>query len=251
VEKWSHVSWKRVAFALLIVFGSLGVIVGIDAVLEQQLAPWLAARDLCRDNPHLNLLPIARQDKSQARLSDERFGFNGFSFQTPSKKFDFKRNGKGISVLTFEDGGTIIVFNPVQDFDPLKLMRSDARLARTLGPEVIRSNYALMAAEMAATSDQVKWWRTPGQNARSSTLLAMKNLVVLHLAPIYSIASDEMHGFQFGNPAIAPYTVELDLFDRNDRRYQIIINGRGGHSPVLTQPEINAMVASFRPIPHS
>jgi hypothetical protein len=251
VEKWSHVSWKRVAFALLIVFGSLGVIVEIDTVLEYQLAPWLTARDLCRDNPHLNLLPIAIQDKSRARLSDERVEFSGFSFQTPSKEFDFKRIGKGISVLTFEDGGTIIDFSPVQDFDPLKLMRSDARLARTLGPEVMRSNYALMAAEVAATSDQVKWWRTPRQNARSSVLLARKDLVVLDLAPIYSIASDAMHGFQLGNPAVSPYKVELDLFDQNDRRYQIMISGKDGQPPVLTQPEINAMVASFRPIPHS
>jgi hypothetical protein len=54
-----------------------------------------------------------------------------------------------------------------------------------------------------------------------------------------------------GNPAIAPYSVELDLFDRNDRRYKIIIIGKDKKRPVLTQADINAMVASFRPIPHS
>ena len=68
---------------------------------------------------------------------------------------------------------------------------------------------------------------------------------------IYRIDADELHGFQFGNPASAPYGIELQLFDRNDRRYDIVISRRSQNTPFLTQPEVNAIVASIRPIPHS
>jgi hypothetical protein len=108
-----------------------------------------------------------------------------------------------------------------------------------------------MAAELGATPSQVKWWATRTANVRSLVLLNLKSMEMNDTNAIYQLTAEEMHGFQLGNPAIAPYRVELDLFDRNDRRYQIIINGKDEQRPVLTQAEINAMVASFRPIPHS
>jgi hypothetical protein len=60
-----------------------------------------------------------------------------------------------------------------------------------------------------------------------------------------------MHGFQIGDPALSPYKVVLDLYDRSDRRYQILIVGKDLTHQVITQAEINGMVASLRPIPHS
>jgi hypothetical protein len=108
-----------------------------------------------------------------------------------------------------------------------------------------------MAAELAATPAQVKWWSTRTTNARSLVLLNLKAMQILDSKAIYLQSSEEMHGFQFGNPAVPPYKVELDLYDRNDRRYKILILTKGQTHQVLTQGEINAMVGSLRPIPHS
>jgi hypothetical protein len=109
-----------------------------------------------------------------------------------------------------------------------------------------------MAAELAATPSQVKWWSTRTTKARSLILLNLKSMEVLETTNrIYLQTSEEMHGFQIGDPALSPYKVELDLYDRSDRRYRILIAGKDLTHQVMTQAEINGMVASLRPIPHS
>jgi len=55
-----------------------------------------------------------------------------------------------------------------------------------------------------------------------------------------------MRGFQYGDPMVAPYNVNLDLFDGSDWHYRLSIVGQNDHRPVITQAQINGLVASFR-----
>jgi len=48
---------------------------------------------------------------------------------------------------------------------------------------------------------------------------------------------------------VEPHRVTLDIFDVNNRRYQLVI--ASSNRQLITQADINAIVASFRPIPHS
>jgi hypothetical protein len=70
----------------------------------------------------------------------------------------------------------------------------------------------------------------------------------LTIRPIYTIASGEFSGFQFGDPNIPPYDTRIDLFDAANRHPAFDISGLEGHGQVVTQEEINAMVASIRPV---
>jgi len=103
---------------------------------------------------------------------------------------------------------------------------------------------------MAETSDNVKWWKTRRQNAKDSTLLTVKGLMLIDGSPhFYVMEYGKICAVQQGNPSIAPYTVDLDLFDETDRHYQIRLGHRAG-GDALTQPDINALIASLKPVSH-
>jgi hypothetical protein len=101
---------------------------------------------------------------------------------------------------------------------------------------------------MAATPDRVKWWKAPSQNATDLFLLSQKMFARFGCQGTPDrIASSEVRGFQFGDPAVAPYCVKLDLFDAAGHHYAMTITS-GARGPVIKQAEVNAMVASLRQI---
>jgi hypothetical protein len=133
---------------------------------------------------------------------------------------------------------------------------SDKRAERLVSQETIRSRLKLMQAVMWATPNQAKWWRLRSiENQRVEFLLLAKFSVLTSitsrhaftLGPIYTISSGGFHGFQIGSPDVPPYEAHLDLFDAADRHFAFDISGPEGHGLVLTQPEINALVAALRP----
>ena len=140
----------------------------------------------------------------------------------------------------------------------LASVHSDNNAEKLLGREMLHSQFTLMQAAMLVTPEQVKWWRfRSSQNERASLLLVLKFVALtesspvhtLTICPVYTIASGEFRGFQLGNPDVPPYDARIDLFDGADRHLAFDIWGVEGHGQVLTQEEINAMVASIRPVP--
>jgi hypothetical protein len=139
-----------------------------------------------------------------------------------------------------------VIFGPVQSDDDAK---------KLLGPELLHSKYKLLQAAMSATPEQVKWWRfRSSQNQRAALLLLLKFVALteftpmhsLAIRPIYTIASGEFRGYEFGDPAKPPYDTHVDLYGGATRHIAFDISGVDGHGQVLTQEEINAMVASIR-----
>jgi hypothetical protein len=100
---------------------------------------------------------------------------------------------------------------------------------------------------LKATPEQVKWWKTRGQNAKDLRLLVMKMMILVpgHGA-LYALSFGSMCGIQQRSPSAAPYQVNVDLFDEAGRHYDIWIISNP-KTPSITQPEINAIVASIRP----
>jgi hypothetical protein len=120
-----------------------------------------------------------------------------------------------------------------------------------MGSRALSSNCDFMAAELAATPDQVKWWKPRTENTQNMILLTLKSMEMHDFREIYTLEFGEMRGFQFGDPAVPPYKVWLDLYDVNNRRYQIWMVAHIPSQPFLSQAEINGIVASLHPIPHS
>lgn len=95
------------------------------------------------------------------------------------------------------------------------------------------------------------------QNKRAALLLFLKFVALTeyspvraltsHPRPIYTVAFGRFRGFQLGSPDTPPYDAHIDLFDGGDLHLSFDIDGLEGHGQVLTQQDINAMVASVRP----
>jgi len=247
--RWWHVRWKRPLRVLAILFGGCLAVVVAGALVIYQLAPWLQARDLNNSEPRINQAPTLLPDSTLALLDGTRLEFQGLVFQTPWKEIFRKSEFENISSASFMNGASLMFWDHSEELGAAKWMRSDARLARALGVEAFQSNYALIAAAMNTTADQVKWWKLPSQNARARSLLFVKLSAMHDLGPVYAVNFGEMRGFQEGDPAVAPYKVDLTLFDPHDRQYEIVVSSSEGHGPVVTQAQINAMIASMRPIP--
>ena len=246
MQKWWHVSWKRLGIVLLTLFAALGVLAGAGTLTFYQLTPWMTAQALSRDYPYLNLVPISLPDKSLATLNGTRMDCDRYSFQAPWKDAVRDNYRTGTSCAAFSSGGIIDILS-LDIIDLAKLLRSDPRAARVLGRETIASNYALTATEVSTTPDQVKWWRTRGQNARSYALFVWKSNALHGQGPLYAVSFGKLHGFQEGNPSVPPYRVELNVFDAADRHYEISISTDKDSGKNLSQAEINAIIASFEP----
>jgi hypothetical protein len=205
---------------------------------------------MLRGDPELAQLPAPLHDQGLATLSADPFVFFGLTVYTPWGRFGTIRSAPGIAIIPFPDRRLeMILYKPQADtFE--KAMWDSAAQARPAIKSGI-SGYQLMAAEMAATPDQLKWWKGPSRNEASSFLLEMKQLNLGDMRAIYTIGAGEFRGFQEGNPANPPYRVRLDLFDSADYHYQIIISAKGGSGPTFSQAEVNAIVASVKPLPHN
>jgi len=226
-----------------------------DATMN--LIAWHFIKETCQGHPSLNVIPTSLPDKSVALLNGLQVKHFEYSLQIPWHDAQAKEEGKSVALWQLNGGAALMLFNPLLENNNVKLMRGATdedtkKITRILGAHALSSNYDFMAAELAAAPSQVKWWSTLTMKARSLTLLNLKSMEVLEsITRIYPQSSGEMHGFQMGDPALPPYKVELYLYDRNDRRYQIWIVGKELTHQVITQAEINGMVASLRPIPHS
>jgi hypothetical protein len=178
-----------------------------------------------------------------------------FSFSVPWSEIEMEKDSKAVSLLRFKNGPSLIVFNPSSELNAVGAVRGqnseqNRTAQRLLGAETLSSNYDFMAAELAMTPDQNKWWDRTA-SARCMVLLGMKAATIGGSKVIHRISNNELRGFQFGDQFVAPDRVTLNLFDVNNRRYELVISDKSDPQRHLEQADINAIIASLRPIPHS
>jgi hypothetical protein len=149
------------------------------------------------------------------------------------------------------------MFDPSTAFSRVRALQGKGRTQREakairnlFGSHALSSNYDLMAAELATPAES-SWWDSLLEGKRRTILLTLKSVEMNDSNAVYGISANELHGFQFGNPAVTPFEVSLVLFDRNDRRYDIWFHRKEKNAPFVTQAEVNGIVASIRPILHS
>ncbi len=250
-NRW-HVSWKRVGIVLASAFCALWLL----GFVANYFVIWYLARETFGNDPALSVVPVEVPDKTLAKLAGPRLEQFEYSFQVPWTGPDTGKTLRMVRLMSIKNGMSLMALNPATELNAVKAMKGEnqeqtSAVLRLFGPRALSSNCDLLAAELAATPDQVRWWKPPTENTRNLILLNLKSMEISGSNLIYNISFGEMRGFQFGNPGISPFRVRLDLYDVNNRRYEIWIVGGHPKGPVLSQAEVNAMVASLRPIPHS
>ncbi|MDR3792385.1 MAG: hypothetical protein P4L03_03300 [Terracidiphilus sp.] len=253
MERKSKMKWLRRGLAITL-FVLLAVFLAHD--LTMHVLAWRFIQETAKDSPHLNVVPTPLPDNRNAPLSGMTISAYEYSLKVPWSDLDVQKKGKSVSWLRFKSGAAVTLSNPANETDFARTMRGNNEAEkreseRLFGARALSSSYDLMAAELSATPSQVKWWSTRATKARYLVLLSMKSMEIIDTQVIYWQGSSEMRGFQLGSPVQAPYRVELDLFDRNGRRYKILIASADRTHAVMTQAEVNSIVASLVPIPHS
>jgi hypothetical protein len=240
-----------------IVACTLACLLGASLTLYEasSLRAWYVARQLGRHYPNLSLTPIPLPDSRVAELGGARIERLGISMQSPWKVIESEKqaNFPGLMALNFAEG-QVAIFHHSHSLDkPVKhrVPSIERRIiTRVLGGKWFKSRYDLLASEVYATPSQARWWGTRSSNVRNTLLLTMKlGYVGSQPTVVYSIHIGSLRGFQVGNPAVRPFDVRLALFDQRDRRYDFLFSGRDRDHPVLSQAQINAFVASIRPLP--
>ncbi|UWZ82980.1 hypothetical protein [Occallatibacter riparius] len=241
-HSWWKLRWTRV-------FTALCVIVPFPVLLAWYLQPWYSARQIGSHMLALHVEPARLHDTDRSPVDPERLRAFEYSFQSPWGKVDTRKDLKHATIFLWNDGPILTAFEPVSKSDSAQTIDPKRVSVHDLGLIFVNHGYNSLAAELNATPEQIHWWDRSG-SARLGYLLAMKELNLQRGSVTYKIENEELRGFQFSDHAIAPFQVTLELFDVNGRRYELTITSPPD-SRKVTQADINALVASFRPIPHS
>jgi hypothetical protein len=250
VYSWD-VSWKRVGKMLLSIFLGGWLLIAAAAGVAYQLDPWLAARRMRKLEPTIDLIPTAVPDTRVANLSGQQVDAFGFSIQLPWEHLDQVR--VRASFLTVSGGGGLVVFEDPSN--PVSSVRTAIELAKyvpNISADTRHSICDLQQIAMEATTDQVKWWKTPRQNEKARELLLLKAvtepLALGTEGKLYTMRSGVLCGFQKGDPQTSPFSTRIELADPAGKSYRFSFYSHNGQ-PAFTQAELNAIVASIRPVP--
>lgn len=259
--QWWQVRWglagrviARFAVVSGKIIGVLGLVAATVLVPIYLIEPWLTARQLGKF-PRLNMTPETLSTQDIARSPAVHFDCYGFSLLLPREEVRNPVGGDCQLGVPLRSGGWLRVTDTSRDSMFFTLAKNDPRSKKLLGQSLLQSTYSLEQAAMSATPQQIKWWgfRFSG-NERVEYLLGLRLVALLEPvslhpgeAPVYTIAFGEFRGFQIGSPSIAPYNVHLDLFDQANRYFACDTGAPEGHGPLLTQEEINSIVASIQP----
>jgi hypothetical protein len=261
--KWWHARWRltgrkipRFAIASTKIVGLLCLIAVVIGGVLYLVQPWLFSQHLGKNDPQLRTTPASLPSTAQAALSNSSIGRGGIKFLLPNEATVSTTKFQQTTLVRFPNGMLEFV-GPLRDDDSIvfRSVHSNNDAEKLLGQELLHSQLKLLQAAMLATPEQVKWWRFRSrQNKKVEILLLLKFVAFtqyypmhsLTVRPVYAIASGEFRGFQFGDPNKSPYDTHVDLFDGANHHLALNISGFQGHGQVITQEELNAMVASIR-----
>jgi hypothetical protein len=246
---WREVKLHRVVLLFILIVGGIFVLRQAVGFANWFIQPYLIAGKFGMDKPFLERVPAPLNDTSIATLTGMSIQRYGCSFQVPWDSIEKQYSSDYVAVLRFSGGASLMLTSPDDPVLPFaeiakKGPQEHAAMAALFGENAIRSDYDLVRAALYARPSDVRWWNSRSAHVRIFELMGQKGILLLTNSPTaHPLATASVRGFQFD--AMDRGGVRLLLFDTKDRRYEIDLFDNG----TLTQPQINAIVASFQPRP--
>jgi hypothetical protein len=246
---WREVQLHRVALLFVIVVGGLWALAAAASFVVWFVSPYVILRQFSRGEPFLANAPSPLNDTSVATLTGLRIEKYGCSFQLPWDTLEKQYGSGSVTFLDFRGGAGLMLIGPddgVQTFADMakKGPEQHAAFAALVGEDAIRSNYDLDRAALYARPSDVRWWNSRHAHIQLFELMIQKEVLLMSSFPAaHPLAAGSVRGFQFDGKDGRAF--RLLLVDAQDRRYELDLRSNGA----LTQPQINAIVASFRPRP--
>jgi hypothetical protein len=208
-----------------------------------------------QNDPRLALIPQPLKDYTASLQEGMSFSQFGYEFQVPWKDLDRVRNLKSLTMISFKSGKTVVLYDPKETLDRLKVMRDAATqegkdLRVLFGSEVPASNYQLLNTILSTTPHHVSLLSPSNDLVRNSILLTFKRSELVNEPTcVYSIETQNLRGFQKGDPLRDEKATILDLFNERDQDLELWVATQKGASATVTQADINRIVQTLHPIP--
>jgi len=241
----------------------LPAIIAIAAILayacffgRATLFVWTVKHETAHDR-QVAVIPSPLPDSSISTVPGTAVDLFGYQFevpwQGPATVGDSPDHGAA-RVVQPSGQRSIFFFNPVNDRGLVKTLRaqltargSDPSAANAyLGAE---SDYDLERSILYATPNQLSLMFPDRREVfAAARLMIKKDTERSPGAGLYSFKIGDLRGFQFGDPGRAN-SMSIDAYDSHDRKFEFVIGSKPGPATAITQPEINRLLQTLRPVP--
>jgi hypothetical protein len=157
-------------------------------------------------------------------------------------------------LVRFRPGQAVVFFDPEAQLDTLRVLKNSKPLeyqkfVNMFSEHPIETNYALYESVYGASPAQLSPF-TPVRTAlRLNTLLQWKlSFGTEGGAGAHSLVFGDNRGFQFGDPDTGK-PVAVRIFNDRDKQFRFLFNVSAGSDAKITQADIDAMIATLRPVP--
>jgi len=214
-----------------------------------QISAWHYTKQLRASHPHIDLVP---QPLSPVVPSDARgttLTHYGYEFEVPWLDPQIVRDIPLIVNYEAPSGQILVFWHPERSpvTAGIKNAARDQKLnyEKVLGKEGLQSDYSLLKAEMEVTPNQILPFMSKNDAVRRMIFLTMKaTMIAKKISAIYSFNLDNLHGFQFGNPA-TDELIQVQAYDSDDLLIRFFFAMKDRSSGKIRQAEINRVLETF------
>jgi hypothetical protein len=243
------VNKKRIAWAVVISVGAALV------SRRPQIMAYYEVHKLAQEDHLLSVMPEPLSDTSVSANQGTMLSYFGYQYEVPWTDIVKVNRSGAIVIVAFKTGDALVFFDPASAPDGAKIMRVGAANPRNVlsvfGPEAMQSNYALASTILNLTPKRISLWISPREATGTAILLGLKRIYTSNAETgLFSLKTSRYRGYQRGDPQRARI-VDLSVFDDQDHEFHFIVGTAPGKPLTITQPDINRILDTLRPVPIS
>jgi hypothetical protein len=156
----------------------------------------------------------------------------------------------------YDSGQVLVFFDPEAQLDTLRSIQNSnpaefQRFTNIFVDKPINSNFELYRAVYSSAPSQVSPFMDARDAMRMNVLLLWKLSFGLDLPSdtgLYSFDWNNIHGFQFGDPAKG-VPVALRAFDDRGHQFRFLLTTAPGSNAKITQDDVDEILRTVQPVP--
>jgi hypothetical protein len=217
-----------------------------------------AVKKEAASSPRLSMVPVPLSDTLVSQEKGATENFFGYQFEVPWQGGEQKQRDFIAFVFSKSGQEAVSFFDPASERGPISVLSEvpelkpaliTASLASLYGRENVQSNYDFVRASLNTSPSQLSLILPGRKEVYAANLLLMKEaLIPGSRGRLYAFEFGHIRGFQDGDPA-RDKNVEVEAYDADDRKFQLIFSSKSGPNGGMTQPNINRVLQTLRAAP--
>lgn len=235
----------RLAMAVLIVLAAMFYFFATKVVCLYE------GNKILKDNPGARLFPHPLKVPEVERRRGKVLSYLGYQMEVPWGEARYEKQTENAAMAAFKNGKSVF-FSSLRSETPVAAaLGKNWRMSLTIGKDALKSEYAFYQAALSASPEDLSFWKSKGEVARTFLLLGFKlgPLIYERDPTVLSFEHNGVRGFQTGAPSVSSH-IKLSVFDETCLRLMINISAdcRPGKEQRLSQDEITHIIVTLKPI---